>query len=502
MIRAAIYGRVSTASQVSTDPWASLGKQMEDLRGLAERFGAHVVLAVEEQGSGAKSDRPGWVSVLAACRAGGVDVIMAVAFDRLTRSEKLGDFESLKVELRALGVRLVTLKQGEVNLSGSADAEMLTDVQAVWSKGERLKIRERTMSGKARKGLAGGWTGYHPPYGYATLFHPTTGERMFELDPERAPVVRRIFAEFGAGKTLTAIARGLLDDGIPGPEGGHWHISSVRNILGHPNYVGMAAWKRKRSPSFVVTPSLDFPAVVDQSAWQEAQANLALLSVRSPRGHYKPYPLSGILRCTGCGSSLTAHHNATASYYRCSNSKENKAPCTAPQMLNMAVCHATVLDYLRAALAASLDEGRRKKIAAREKPATIEDITAIRLSKKLGHLEAKRSKLIDWAMSVDLEKDALDMKLRELREDIETTRARLLEAQKVEAVTVTARATSSDLKPLIKILDAIDEKDATDLRDFFDAAILEVSLLQTVRGKGIRQRLEVEHLRLRAGTWV
>jgi len=94
------------------------------------------------------------------------------------------------------------------------------------SKGERNRIKIRVRAAMAAQAKdEGRFLGGRPPYGYmiadagphANPAKAADGKRAhnLDLDPEAAPVVRRIFGEFIAGHGFYAIAEGLTRDGIP-----------------------------------------------------------------------------------------------------------------------------------------------------------------------------------------------------------------------------------------------------------------------------------------------
>lgn len=106
--------------------------------------------------------------------------------------------------------------------------DLVMSVFGGMSKGERnrIKIRVRTaMSTQAK--IEGRFLGGRPPYGYQLVDagpHPNPakaadGKRLHALapNPQTADVVRRIFAEYLAGKGLKAIAEALTSDGVPSP---------------------------------------------------------------------------------------------------------------------------------------------------------------------------------------------------------------------------------------------------------------------------------------------
>jgi hypothetical protein len=106
--------------------------------------------------------------------------------------------------------------------------DLIMSVFGGMSKGERNRIKLRVRAAMAaRAAVEGRFLGGRPPYGYRIADagpHPNPakaadGKRLHKLepDPETARVVRRIFAEYLAGRGLFAIAEGLTRDRIPSP---------------------------------------------------------------------------------------------------------------------------------------------------------------------------------------------------------------------------------------------------------------------------------------------
>jgi DNA invertase Pin-like site-specific DNA recombinase len=128
------------------------------------------------------------------------------------------------------------------------------------SKGERnrVKLRVRAVM-SAQAALEGRFLGGRPPYGCRIADagpHPNPAEaadgkrlHKLETDPDTDWVVRRIFAEYLAGRGLFAIAEGLTRDQVPSPSqhdrarnrhrtGEGWSKSAVRVIVCNPRYTG------------------------------------------------------------------------------------------------------------------------------------------------------------------------------------------------------------------------------------------------------------------------
>lgn len=141
-MRIATYHRVSTRDQHEHTA-------REELRAAAERLGGDLVLEIEETGSGASNDRPGLLELLAAAKAGNLDVVLVWALDRLGRStiDLLGNVRTLQTS----GVRLVATHQG-IDLRPGRDptTQLTITIMSAVAEYERAMIADRTRAGLAR----------------------------------------------------------------------------------------------------------------------------------------------------------------------------------------------------------------------------------------------------------------------------------------------------------------------------------------------------------------
>jgi DNA invertase Pin-like site-specific DNA recombinase len=139
--------------------------------------------------------------------AGGGDALVAAKLDRVSRS--VVDFCGLLERASRRKWSVVVL---DVNVDTSTPSgELMATVVSAFSQYERKLIGQRTRDALAAKRASGVRLG-----------------RPRSLDPA---IRVRIEAERAAGRSLRAIARGLMADGVPTARGGSvWHASSVREI--------------------------------------------------------------------------------------------------------------------------------------------------------------------------------------------------------------------------------------------------------------------------------
>src|SRR5918998_5818905 len=181
--QAILYARVSSDDQVRG---YSLNQQMEALRAYCAREGYEVMEEVRDEGwSGAYLERPGLDSVRDLVEVGGVGVVLAQDADRITRDP--GHRAFLDDEFERLGTPLVALDDWG---DDTHEGELLKFLKGWVSKGERLKIAERSRRGMLRKAREG--KVILPPipdYG----FEANEARDGYVVDETKMPLVRRIF---------------------------------------------------------------------------------------------------------------------------------------------------------------------------------------------------------------------------------------------------------------------------------------------------------------------
>ena len=220
----------------------------------------------------------------------------------------------------------------------------------------RLQLKEKIWKGLIEHSLDG-WNIGSAPYGYIAerIPHPVpfkaaqgrTKSRLI-LDPDRAPVVARIFTWRTVDKLgLPAIAARLNADPAlfpaPHPEKG-WNEQNVAMILRNPKYTGHMVYGRQRKRNghripvpqdqWLWSPDPVHPAIVDRDTWNLAQA-IAAGHATSRDDHEanthpatrRTYVYRSRVRCRHCRRRMAGTTKAKPgeewTYYRCPHDPAN-----------------------------------------------------------------------------------------------------------------------------------------------------------------------------------
>jgi len=199
---------------------------------------------------------------------------------------------------------------------------MFLSILMAFSEFERSIVTERIRDKMDATRRKGEWVGGTVACGYKVE------NKKLIVDPERADVVRRVFARFIEIQSPKQIAYELNHDGILTNQGNPWTTGHIYRMLNNYTYIGKIAYKGD-----VFDGKQD--RIITDEVWQRAQE---ILQSDSPVKDYKGKmetlaPLKGLLYCGHCGCRMgptyaRKNDDVMYTYYLCTkNSKRGESLC-------------------------------------------------------------------------------------------------------------------------------------------------------------------------------
>ncbi len=459
--RAAYYVRFSSEEQEGSN---SIELQTRTCRAAIEREGwqlppEHAFVDRARSGT-TQAGREGLQALLHAAQAKAFDVVVVYKFDRLGRN--FVETLTLLQDLERLGIRVTSATEGGTPLVRNILLSVADDYSRQLGKVVRDGMRETALAGYS--------TGGAPPYGYRRheILDAEKRDRrgqpirkvLWVVEEAKAPVVRQIFSRYLEGKGFKRIAMALNEEGLPGPCGGTWAPSAIREILHNPTYAGLRAFGRVRKvrlptgrrskrprpeAEWTVVPNAH-PAIVTLDLWQRVQGLLAAAarkhhpSLGATRRARSVYPLVGLVKCGVCRANFTVdrRHNGYGRMYEdyvCNSRKtRGKTVCANGTRLPRARLDAQITGLLKHRL---LDPGTRETLRARAealRSRTTEEAQRTRpaFQRELAKLDRKVANLVEHL--TDLPPHAarsVREKLEDLSREREKVQTQLREADRV-----------------------------------------------------------------------
>lgn len=328
--RVAAYCRVSTDKEQQEHSFETQKEMYTDMIMMKPNWQMAGIYADEGITGTIAKKRPDFMRMIEDCRKGKIDLIITKSVSRFSRNNL--DCLLYVRELKEMGIPIIFEKEGINTLQVSS--ELLITLFSGLSQAESESISMNVKIGK-RQSLKNG----NVPFSYKSFLGYRKGaDGKPEIDEKQAAIIRRIFSEYLAGKSLLDIAQGLTADKIPTARGKtNWSSARVQSILTNEKYksdallqktyiVDCISKKSKKNngelPMYYVENN--HPAIIERAVFDRVQEEISRrnskkkvkqIGTKTELGKYSgKYALSEILYCGNCGTP----------YRRCTWSKNGK----------------------------------------------------------------------------------------------------------------------------------------------------------------------------------
>ncbi len=433
----------------------SIGDQKHALEVYAQDHGFEILdFYVDDAISGTSADeRKAFLQLIKDASADNCPFRYVLVYD-IKRFGRLDNDEAgyYRFQLRRAGVEVIYTSEG---FNGDETDDLLRPVKQWQARQESRELSKVTIRGLLSRSGEGWWSGGMPPYGYDLTYWSGDGNflmvvrydhdlnklildedgnvtrvvprgeslmlskrdrcKLVPSTPERVEVLRNIFTWYAyQGLGSKGIADRLNQAGISSPRGGHWSsmhqdkwaMTTVKDILENPAYVGDAVWNRQSFAKFHrieqgravprrVTPGAGptrnrqedwivvkdaHPALISRTLFLDAKKKrearklgIDSFSYRVGQGANSPFLLSGLINCLHCGHrwhGYTTHKgrkrndgtSVKSLYYACGGYVSKGKSCCQRSLLDKETAEEWVFEQIGRIIPQFLGRGGEAKL--------------------------------------------------------------------------------------------------------------------------------------------
>jgi len=301
-----IYARYSSHSQTEQ----SIEGQLKECYDYAKRneytvIGEYIDRAI----TGTSDNRPEFKKMIEDSSKKQFSGVLVYQLDRFARNRF--DSATYKSKLKKNGVRVLSARENISDDASGILVEGLLESMAEYYSAELSQKIKRGMEINASKFM-------HIGGNNLSLGFTVDENKMYQIDEETAPIVKKIFELYVDGKTMADIIRYLNDHGLRTSRGGEFNKNSIRKILINKRYIGTYVYKDEETPNVI-------PRIIDDNTFNKAQDKMNKNKKAPARARARAeYLLTTKLFCGYCkemmtGVSSTSHTGKKYNYYSCKN---------------------------------------------------------------------------------------------------------------------------------------------------------------------------------------
>lgn len=253
-------------------------------------------------------------------RRGNIDIILTKEVSRFSRNVQ--HLLNIVEELRKNGVYIWFLSD-DINTERNDYREKLTQI-ATNAEQESLRTSNRVRWGQQQQMQLGVVFGRKEMYGY-NIVKDENGIQHFEIVPEEAEVIKKIFEWFASGEGTHRIGRRLEQQGITTKRYKNgWSNTVILRILRNEKYVGDLAQGKTYTPDplthkkkyntgesyrYYITDHHPESAIINRDLWNKVKK---ILEEKAPceeikAKHSNRYWTSGKVYCGLCGGRYVSY---------------------------------------------------------------------------------------------------------------------------------------------------------------------------------------------------
>ncbi len=379
---------------------------------------------VDDGYSGTNFERPGIKRLLDDAKSGGINTIVVKDLSRFGRNYiMVGQY--IDYVFPSFGIRFIAIEDRIDTGGKDTSALEMMPIMNVFNEWHCANTSKKIRTVRTSCAKAGKYLAAKAPYGYVKC---DDKNHTPIVDEEAAKVVIRIFERRAKGEGTYKIALDLQADGILSPavyaekkfgkqfartRYNMWSAAAVRHILTQQIYVGdliqqkvtHISYKNKKvikvpKEEQIIIPNNHEP-IISRELWNKVREMEARASTGKMTKERTTPPLSGILKCSTCGTTMEYHVtkggrriNPIVTYECGKRNRYGRDKCT-QHYINGAVLDEIILNDIRnkAKIVAEDEEGVRQRFI--ERNAKLKEQSDKEAIKQIGLKKARIASLDD-----------------------------------------------------------------------------------------------------------
>lgn len=188
------------------------------------------------------------------------------------------------------------------------------------SRREYKTINRRLQRGRELSVSEGKFVGNIAPFGYDRVKLKDAKGYTLSINQDEAPIVKEIFRLYAFENTsINSVAKQLNKLNLKPRIANEWSISSVKDILSNPTYIGKVVWNRRkqkkktknghliisrpRNKDYLIYNGLHEP-IIDNKTWELVQEKRKQNTPKVKHTSTIQNPLVGLVFCEKCGKTM------------------------------------------------------------------------------------------------------------------------------------------------------------------------------------------------------
>lgn len=307
------------------------------------------------------------------------------------------------------------------------------------SRREYKTINRRLQRGREISVSEGKFVGNIAPFGYDRVKLKYSKGYTLSINQDEAAIVKEIFRLYTfENNTINSVAKQLNGMNLKPRISNEWTISSVKDILSNPTYIGKIVWNRRkqkkktknghliisrpRNQDYLIYDGLHEP-IIDNKTWELVQEKRKQNTPKVKHNHQIQNPLVGLVFCEKCGKPMQRRpytKDDKPETLICSNSKCNNVSS------KLYIVENKIIEALKIWLAKYKVDYEVKNNSNADNNKPIEK-SIVSTKKELEKENAKLDKIYDFLESGIYDNDEFLNRSKTIKENIESLENKLKE---------------------------------------------------------------------------